>query len=224
MELLRAYCLEAGHGDDIPEKISARPGDWTKGKVFPALAAAAQIIEEAREQMDKKTTPAGRLAALKRISSDNYNENFKGQFEQDGIYYICNGYQLLSSREPFPASVPMLKEVPFSRPAAELYPNISDYHEITLDAADIRAFKSDPAHKRAGRLGYYPYILHDGAQNIGMSPDKALDILVALPSDNFTIYARRPIDPIVFHIDGEPAAILMPVRVDQPKPGEEEAA
>ena len=213
--LLREYCREAGHGDDVVEKIKARPGDWTRSTIFPAFAAAAQIIEDALAEMDKKTTGAGRLAALKRIAVDNYNPKFAGQFEEDGKWYICNGYQLIGSQEPFPASIPILPERPFTRPAAELFPNISDYHKITLDRAALKAHKADPANKT--RHDFKPYILRDGVQNIGMNAKWALDVIAAMPQDDFTVYARRPIDPIVFAIDSEPVAILMPCRVDQPK-------
>lgn len=220
-EIIRALARFQYEQADFAETVIKAPEQWMYSPHFPSIAAAASILEEARAEMDKATTGAGRLAALKRIASEGAYDTWRGQFEYSGKWYICTGYQLLIASEPWPASIPTLKEAP-TRDITRAIPVYTDFHEITLDRAAIKAHKADPANKISRSL-QKPFIIRDGAQNIGISARLALDTLAALPAGNMKVYARRPIDPIMIEIDGTLAAMLMPVRVDQPKK-EEDAA
>lgn len=174
---------------------------WSCSELFPVLAALAPIMQDAREQMDKATTPAGQLAALKRIAKAGAREDVRGGWvDAQGRYCVCSGYHAARLPGARFDSIPAAKgleslDQAMQRPASGLY-------EIELPSvADCKAFKAthgkhDPMPIDKGRRWVDPRYL--------------LDMLQALPGAK--VYATdRPTAPIWFESE-QGDGILLPVR------------
>lgn len=214
-EMLYSYD-EATNNTAAAEVIKA-PHQWEKSSYFPFYANAAQLLIEAAESMDKKTTSAGTLAALKRVVK---NGN-KALYIYDNGLYKTTGTDGI---ERFTAItnhmiIRLLKDVPSAPHATrKIYPdkainNLMDAaireaapEEMKLpDAKEVKQFISQE--KAKGNTDKIAFPLIEG--ELYVNPNYFLDILQIFP--NCTAY-QPPTSrsPIYFkHEAGD--AILLPV-------------
>jgi hypothetical protein len=66
---------------------------------YPALSAAAALILECREQLDKQTGGGSRLTVVKRIVRDATGRGIDGQAGIDGFWYVTDGYRIFRFTE-----------------------------------------------------------------------------------------------------------------------------
>lgn len=177
------------------------PAGAARTPYFPILAALAPIMQEAREGMDKATTSAGTLAALKRIAKAATRENLRGHWiDADGRACLCSGFHAVRLQGVTLGSIPTVDAWEglgraMERPASGLY-------RIELPTvAEVKAHQATNGKDSPLRI--------DGGRR-WVDPRYMLDMLQALPGA--VAYATdRATAPIWFdsdHGDG----ILLPVR------------
>lgn len=230
-EIIRNAIFRDGNGtpegnERMYNKIINRPGDWINA--LEPIASAARIMVQAREAMDTKTTSAGKLAALKRVLK-SAPEYLQGQYKQGERWYMLDGLRLYSSAEKFPETIPELPgrgEAHFN--AVKFLDEIrAKWHEYrpapeTVTRAAVKEYKARPENKPQSKHGSpRPYIIEEPHQNTGVNAEYLLDLMTLYPEAVIMISGQY--SPIVAAVDGEPVAVVMPVRVTQPRK-EESAA
>jgi hypothetical protein len=228
------YLARTTSGDLYPvEDMIKNPAAYERSS-SPILAAFAAVILDTLGKMDKKTTPAATLAALKRIT--NTDDRTRGTWtDRDGWNIIGSPYMAIRIRDPFPASIP--ERTPdqgtppdFSRifTGAETahgdFSSAYGYREFTPDElptpAELKAHCAAHGMRRNSRGGK-PYTIStktaDGKPvNIGISPYLLQDLREALPGAK--LYHAGPVD-MIHALDpetGDLIGLLCPVRVEQP--------
>lgn len=111
-DMIRAYG-KATAQEDIAESIISNP--YNVPADLPFFGVAAGQLLEALKGLDKKTTKAGQLNAMKRflMKAGKGRDIYTGVFEQNGKYHLCDGYRLLSlneDRESLPHVAPEDKD------------------------------------------------------------------------------------------------------------------
>lgn len=178
---------------------------YTESEDMKAFTQAFEILQDAREQMDKKLSPNVSITALKSIIREsivcNAKKNFHGMFESNGMYCVCDGYRLVCLNQDI-VSLPhtendfnvdkALKGISEKRYVLNL-PTVAD-----IKAAIATAKKGDP-----------PYIFIDGL--VGANAKYLLSMMQALPGCVAYVPNTR-VSPILFE---SPAGkgLLCPIRV-----------
>lgn len=186
-EALRAYAIETEQdAAALLRWVESDPAAAARSRLNPFLAALAPIMQEARENMDKTTTSAGTLDALKRIAKTATSEQFNGHWiDEEGRACICSGFHVVRLQGVTLGSIPTvpawdsLKNV-MQRPASGLY-------QIELPTvAECKAFQA--AHGKNA-----PMPIDKGRRWI--KPAYMVDMLQAMPGAvaYATDAARAPI-------------------------------
>lgn len=213
-------------GDLYPvEDMIKNPAQFDAWQRWPILSDFAALILDTLAKMDRQTTPAATLAALKRITDTD--EKTRGAYtDRDGWHIIGSPWAAVRSREAYPASIP--ERTPeqgnppdFSRIFSDAEAAHVDYIEFTSDElptlAELKAHCA--AHgMRRNKRGGKPYVIsttdaNDKPQNIGVSPYLLQDLRDALPDAK--LYHAGPAD-LIHAIDpesGDLIGLLCPVRV-----------
>lgn len=215
------YAVYQGNGSTeskakMYNEIINDPGAWYDA--LEPISSAAKILTQARAAMDTKSTGATTLAALKRVLK-SAPDHMKGQFEQGGKWWLCDGYRLYSSPEKYPDTIPTIQSTfNAEKIMQDNLKRWSEYHAApeTVTRAALKEHKANPENKPKSKYDTpRPYAIEDGAQMIGVNAEYLLDALTLYPSATLMIAA--PLLPLVLAQDGEPVALVMPVRLANPE-------
>lgn len=201
-----AALLNIDDANGLIKLFEEDPAHAARTPYFPILAALAPIMQEAREGMDKTTTSAGTLAAMKRIANAATREQFRGHWiDKEGRACVCSGshaVRLLGVKCDSIPAVPVWDGIgqAMQRPASGLY-------RIELPtAAECKAF-------RAANGKNKPMPIDGGRRWV--DPRFMLDMLQAMPGA-VAYTTEKAISPLWFESD-QGDGILLPVR--PPKQG-----
>lgn len=211
-EMIYKSCCDVVHGyavaidQDPAELLKLMEKDlttWSHSTLFPALAPLAAIMQDSREKMDRATTSAGTLAALKRIAKAANRDNMRGGWtDAAGRFCVCSGFHAVRLHGVKFDSIPAIPgfdglEKCMQRPASDLY-------EIEPPSvADCKAFKA-----QHGKGSQRPMPIDGGRRWV--NPAYMVDMLQALPGAK--VYTTdAPTSPIWFESD-QGDGILMPAR------------
>ena len=213
-EIIR-FCLferaqsaeEKNSSERLYNQIINDPAGWLKGGGYGPIINAAEILIEARAAMDKRTTSATALAALKRTVK-GAQSGWDGQFEQGGKWYICDGYRLYSSPEKFPETVPTIEQhTDVARFIDRL--DMGKYRPApaTLTRSALKEYMSRPEYKNT-KYNKPCFVVASDGQKIGFNPSYLLDAMSIYPDAE--IYLSGPYTPAAFVENGEVVAIVQP--------------
>lgn len=225
-EIIRACIIDDQHNSMRPERRTELYKEIINNplsfETWPApVGPASSILYEARKAMETKTTTAGALAAMKRRIATS-PDRLRGQFEQNGNWYIVDGFSLYRSEQKFPATIP---EIRSDFNAERVLPDLNRYHAApaTVTRAALKEWKARPENKPIKR-GYKgkAFAIEEEAQRIGVDPDFLYDAMTVYPEA--AVMVSTPFQPILLVKDSSICALVMPVRVDQPARKEAKSA
>lgn len=206
--MLREYDTATSNG--AATEVIARPWEWEHSTISPFYASAAKMLIDARAAMDKKTTPAAAVSAVKRMIKSamaSSNRALHGIFPDHGMFAVCDGYRFIRLHEDI-ESLPHLdtnKVKPLD--LSKVTPDRSQFAaEIELPAAaELKAYIAK-VKGIAGKEYYkYDWPIADG---IYVNPQFLLDMVQIFPDAK--AYITNPKGPIYFESEaGE--GVLLPV-------------
>ena len=211
-DMLRLFGDRDGNAD-FAEAVIKNPHKYASFKSpFPFYGEAAALLVDCMESMDKKTTKAGQLAAIKRfLSADDARPIYTRACLRDGKLILCDGYKLLILDKDL-ESLPHNSEADNANymdaekaiAASRAY---SKENGVTIPAPSVGELKAFIS-ANGGKRGEKPYIWNDV---VGVNPQYLLDAIQAAPGAVF-YKPEKPSAPIYFCFDGGEGMIL-PVRV-----------
>ena len=134
VKMIREYD-DAAKLEGLGEKMIQRPDSYTHDEFFPFLAAAAELLLDVRAAMDRGTTSAETLAALKRI----YNSCLASQPAMDGFFWsgdmwaLCDGFRFVRLHDK-PGSIPEAPQGAGDKPPIDLE---KIAHDALVGAEDV---------------------------------------------------------------------------------------
>lgn len=217
-EMLRAYDAISDGAMNAAEEVIANPHKWENAVFFPFYAAAAEMLIEARQGMDKNTTAAGTLSALKRIYKScaaSHRESLRGFFPSGDRWALCDGYRFIRLNSK-PESIP-------DAPPAPEYFNLDgcipadarDAEPVELPtAAEIKAHIADRKAKHGKKWRTNSDAAIQALPGWWCNPEYLLDMIQALPG-GVAYKPGGPFKPLYIESpDGD--ALLLPVRHVEP--------
>ena len=171
----------------------------------PVIGHIAWIMAEALEGMDTKITPKTTVSAVKRMI-DSKREDFRGIFERDGMFCVCDGYRMVRLKN----DIKCLPHVSGGTLEPQKYIDGFGFERIELSLpkiAELKAWlKQHPYSKYQDR----PPFLLGGC--IPVNGEFLKDMLLALP-DCKAYLPQKIHNPILFEAEtGD--GILLPIRVN----------
>ena len=179
-EMLHQY--DGATGSNGADQVINHPDQFVRG-IFPFYANAAEILIDCKTRLDKQTTPAAALSAIKRIFKSamaSGNQALHGIIQEDGYDCICDGHRIIRLSDRI-TSLPVLSEkvVPphiGNLMAAALEQN---QEEIPLpEFADLKAYVAR-CKAAAGNSHHYSFQLLP--YHVYVNPAYLLDMIQALP-------------------------------------------
>lgn len=106
VKMIREYD-DAAKLDGLGEKVIERPDVFAHSGVSPFLACAAELLLDVQAAMDRGTTSAETLAALKRIYNNcpASRPALDGFFRSGDMWALCDGFQFVRLHSK-PGSIP----------------------------------------------------------------------------------------------------------------------
>lgn len=209
--MLRSYDAISDGVMNAAEEVIRKPHKWTGCDWRPFYAYAAQMLLDARQGMDKKTTGAGRLSALNRIYKNcaDSRPSLKGFFPSGDRWAICDGYRFIrlnSKPESIPEAPQAVKPLDLDK---IILADALNSEVVNLpSAAEVKAAIADLKSKY-GRDWNNRHPI-EALPGWWCNPQYLLDMIQALPDGT----AHKPencYSPLYYHSeDGD--AILLPVR------------
>lgn len=220
VSMLKAYDLHTGNAG--AESVIRNPHPWTTYDA-PALQIyqdAARILVDCLESMEKKTTPAQVLAAVKRIIKEApaNDKRFSGIFTRPEIdgYFLLNGYSIIMLTEDIKAAphVPDdVETIKVDRFVDEIGAATGDLLELPT-VAQLKAFiQAEKARGYAKARGYKdprPVCIADFWY---CNPQYLADILTIIPDAR----AIRPASwksPLYIH-GSKACGMLLPINASE---------
>ena len=201
-----------GYFDNYIETWIEKPNKFFETKLYKinndyeAFKNAFELLQDAREQMDKKLSPNVSLTAVKSIireaiACNNRKTNFHGMFESNGMYCVCDGYRLVCLNNDI-TSLPRT-ENDFN--IEKVFKGISE-KRIVLNLPSVADIKAAMA---TAKKDTPPYIFIDGL--VGANAKYLLSMMQSLPGCVAYVPNNRTA-PILFE---SPAGkgLLCPMRV-----------
>ena len=217
--MLKDY--DAATGNTAAGYVIDRPWELEKISLNQFYANAAAILIDCRAAMDKKTTPAGSLSAIKRFckaAMASNNRALNGVFEYSGKYCICDGYRMLRLNNDID-SLPHL-DTNNTRPI-----NVDQIMEPAIDncrneiaelptAAEIKAYiaRCNALYgKRADGISY------EVAPGLFVNPHYLLDIIQALPDCRAYIDTLKGWKSSIYFVSDAGDGLLLPINPNYAK-------
>ena len=208
VNMLRAYDAETGN--TAADRIIKNPHEWTADTgFFPVYRAAALLLIEAKQGMDKATGGAGRTAALNRIYKEaraNSRKSLHGCFRSGDKWAVCDGHRAVRLNTK-PESIPEAEGDPLD--LEKCIPEESRYSEAVQlpSVGEIKAHMAE--HKRKSKRGV-SYESIEALPGWWCNPQYLLDMLAALPGGT----AHKPKNAMspLYYESGDGDALLLPVR------------
>ena len=206
--MIKAY--DEALGNDLLNAILEKPAEFKKC-IFPFYGYAAELIQDAREELSKKQSGTGYTSALKRYykrTLDGCNGNLKGYTTDGGKYYICDGYSVaeLSGK---PEAIPEAKSGPdWANSLKKFLDFPKDLKRIEPSTlAEIKAKKAEnTALYGKGKYNLHPVQI---AENVFVNPDFYIDIVSIMQTCTAFIDPYAKVTPVYFIAeDGRKAMLL----------------
>lgn len=205
--MLRAW--DGRSGDSAAEDVINAPHKWVECGWHPFYPAAARMLIDARQQMDRKVTSRSTISAVRRILTDapHLKETFHAIHKINGKYCACDGYRAVRLNAD-------IKSLPHSDDKDYIdldgaFPKQIDDEIAIPDLAELKAaIAADP-----GLVSYRykrkPFCL-DG--KIWVNAKYLLDMLLTLPGCKaYMTNGNSKLSPVYFKSD-DGDGILLPVR------------
>lgn len=212
-EMLRAYDKDTDNS--MAEKVISKPHFYEDNLVHNFYGDAAQILVEALKEMDKKSTPKTRLAALNRLykscaAAGRSRPSMGGFFQSGDMWALCDGYRFVR-----------LKEKPDSIPATGLPEAVNcnavvkneDRNGAIFAAPSAAEIKAHIAQKKQehGKSWYRnPDFAFEAFPNWWCDPRYLLDMVETFPNGKYHLPASNVSGVYVEDKDGD--GFLLPVR------------
>ena len=208
-EMLHSY--DSATGNDVAEKVISDTPDFLCC-FNPFYESAAALLLDARERMDKKTSPASVVSAVKRICKSAVDSNrmcLGGLVFQNGYYCLCDGYRILRLKEDI-TSLPHLENSPDQSNLGSIMKQAIENQTLQIalpDPADVKVYISRIKAKGLSTKEV-SYQLSDG---VYVNPQYLLDMLQALPGCTCYTDADRAGKVPIYFIADNGDGILLPV-------------
>ena len=205
--MLRAFDGASDLG--AAEQVIANPHEWANTSLFPFYADAAQLLIDAMQEMDKKTTPAAQLAALNRVIKNvpDYREGLKGLLPSGDRWAVCDGYRFIRVQNK-PESIPEAKN-PMELDLDKTVPQgAKDGGEITLPS--VAQIKASIANLRAKHGRDWQRHPMEAVPGWWCNAQYLLDMVQALPGG--VAYQPKNEYTPMYYESAEGDAVLLPVR------------
>lgn len=215
--MLKCYERETGRNLGDLEKLLANTAELERLAAFTACpniyASAARIILPLLDSMDKKTSGAGRVNAIKRIvkTAQDYNAAIKGIFQDAGYFVACSGYHAVR----LTSDITSIKHTdPYSFSVAKIFADIPNKTSADVlrrpKASEIKAFCAENGLRR--NTCKTPYTPPEWPEWIAVNPYYLLDMLEALPEAEIVLPYKLH-SMIYFRGGNGEDGILCPIRV-----------
>lgn len=209
LKMIRDY--DAVTDRNTEKLIEKYPYICAKCKTLPFIGAAAQMLIDARQGMDKQTTSAGSLAALNRVyksAAAGVRENLHGFFPSGDRWALCDGYRFIRVNSK-PESIPMAPESPNPLDLDRAIPQgAREAEPVSLpSAAAIKAAIAELKARYGKEWKYQPY---EALPGWWCNPQYLLDMVQALPDG--TAYAPKNDKAPLYYESENGDALLLPVR------------
>lgn len=204
--LIRAYG-ERDASADFAEQCIREPRKFAAYKTIPFYADAAALLVDTLEIMDKKTTPRGQLAAVKKFFADDRRPIYQKIFEQDGYFCALDGYKAIRLKHDLPSLPHVTKEDGEPLNLAKAMESVRKDERYTLSIptiAELKAYIAANTHGTSRSKTVKEYCL-DGCTLV--NPESLLAVLQALPGATF-YKPFSPSTPVYFRSDEGDGMIL----------------
>ena len=196
-----------------PEHFDTFKANWRifygphMADALPVLYNCASLINDALEEMDKKSGKPSKLTAAKHIANNCARENFRGVWTDDqGRSCLCDGFRAVRVSDSF-ASIPV---VPAWPELPRVFSGPEKYTRV-LDLPTVTAVKKSAAEQRAAEGRTCRPAFDFGDELPLVSSDYLLDMLALLPGCTAYIAdSSADLSPIYFKSESGDG-ILLPV-------------
>ena len=196
------YDYDGATGQSGAGAVIASPHEYEKCFI-PFYAEAAKMLVDLREQMDKKTTPAARVSAIKRVVKSamaNGNRDLWGIFECGDKYCVCDGYRLCV----MDTDIESVPHVANRLDVLKMIPAAEDGEEIPAPTtAEVKAYNAK-CRAAEGTNHTYVYRLCD---DVCVNPRYLLDAL-QMCGDGAKVYVYGARKAVLFVGDGIKTIVL----------------
>lgn len=207
-EMVHSY--DSATGNDAASKVISDPSDFLRC-FNPFYESAAALLLDARERMDKKSTPASVVSAVKRMVKSavaGRNKYLQGMVCQKGLYCVCDSHRILRLKDDV-TSVTHIDNTPATPDLADLMKSAIDNKCEKLDLpseADVKVYIAR-CKAAAGNKHTYSYQL---AENVYVNPQYLLDMLQALPDCECWIDSEKAGKAPIYFVAENGDGVLLP--------------
>ena len=208
-EMLHSY--DAATGNDAAEKVISDTSDFLRC-FNPFYESAAALLLDAKTRMDKSSSSASVVSAVKRVvkaALEGRLQSLQGMVFQNEMYCVCDSYRILRLKEDV-ISVSHIENTPAT-------PNLSDLMKAAVDnqtlqiklpsELDVKTYIAR-CKAAAGNKHTYSYQL---AENVYVNPQYLLDMLQALPGCQCYTDADKAGKAVLYFIADNGDGVLLPV-------------
>ena len=203
--------------DGLGDKMIQRPDLYTHSQNFPFLACAAELLLDVQAAMDRQTTSAETLAALKRIynSCPASRPAMAGFFRSGDMWALCDGFRFVRLHDK-PGSIPEAPEAAGGKPPIDLEKTaqgaVVGAEEVELPAAgQIKAVIAEQKAKHGAKKTYWDK--YEALPGWYCDPQFLLDLVQALPGAK-AVKAPGAHKPVYLRSENGDG-MLLPVRPPQ---------
>lgn len=208
-EMLHSY--DSATGNDAAAKVISDPSDFLRC-FNPFYESAAALLLDAKERMDKKSSPASVVSAVKRMTKAaiaGRNKYLQGMVFQNDMYCVYDECRILRLHEDV-TSVPHIDNTTSTPDLANLMHQSIDNMNVKLDLpeeSDVKAYIAR-CKAAAGNNHTYSYQL---AENVYVNPQYLLDMLQALPGCECWIDSEKAGKAPIYFVAENGDGVLLPV-------------
>lgn len=208
-EMLHSY--DSATGNDAAKKVISDPSDFLRC-FNPFYESAAALLLDARERMDKKTSPASVVSAVKRVTKAavaGHNKYLQGMVYQNGMYCVCDSYRIVRLKDDV-ASVPHIENTPSTPVLDNLMKPVIEGINQRLDLPAESEVKTYIARCKAAAGNKHTYS-YQMAENVYVNPQYLLDMLQALPGCECWIDSEKAGKGMIYFTAENGDGVLLPV-------------
>ena len=198
VKMIREYD-DAAKLEGLGEKMIQNPALYTRDPFFPFLACAAELLLDVQAAMDRGTTSAETLAALKRIynSTPESRQAMRGFFRSGDMWALCDGFRFVRLHDK-PGSIPEAPQGAGDKPPIDLdeYAKqaLVDAEDVELpQAGQIKAYIAEQKAKHGGKKNRWER--YEALPGWWCDPQFLLDLVQALPGAS-AVKAPGPYKPV----------------------------
>lgn len=210
--MLRSYDAISGGVMNAAEEVIKNPQKWTDSTIFPFYADAAQMLLDALQEMDKKSTGAGRMAAIKRIyksASSGRREDLHGAFRSGDRWALCDGYRFIRLNSK-PDSIPEAPQKGDPFDLDKCIPQGACYAE-TVSLPSESAIKAEIANLKSKYGRDWDRHPMEALPGWWCNAQYLLDMVQAIP-DGVAYKPEKYYSPLYYRAENGEDAMVLPVR------------